>query len=78
MCEVSLWIKDLHDKTYGHSIVEVNTTSGIYHIEPQDDTIIPADELHVGENYYKLVGWDCYWEITKISGCFEKEVMLDA
>ena len=58
-----------------HAVVEVNTTKGIYVIEPQTDDMFPASELHVGENYCDLVDWDCDREITKISSCFEKEVM---
>ena len=60
------------DELMGHIIVAVNTTDkGLYYVEPQDDTIIPANKLQVGKNYCSLVDWSCHWEITKISSCFE-------
>ena len=56
----------------GHIIVAVNTKDkGLYYVEPQSDFILPADDLQVGKNYCSIVDWDCNWEITKISSCFE-------
>ena len=56
----------------GHIIVAVNTKDkGLYYVEPQSDSIFPADELQVGKNYCSIVDWDCNWEITKVSSCFE-------
>ena len=56
----------------GHIIVAVNTKDkGLYYVEPQSDSVFPADELQVGKNYCSIVDWDCNWEITKISSCFE-------
>jgi len=56
----------------GHIIVAVYTKDkGLYYIEPQSDSVFPADELQVGKNYCSIVDWDCNWEITKISSCFE-------
>lgn len=55
----------------GHILVTVKTDEGLYYIEPQSDVVFPADKLQVGKNYCNIVGWNCYWEITKISSCFE-------
>jgi len=59
----------------GHIIVAVNTKDkGLYYVEPQSDFIFPADDLQVGKNYCSIVDWDCNWEITKISSCFELKI----
>ena len=56
----------------GHIIVAINTSDkGLYYVEPQSDSVFPADKLQVGKNYCSIVDWDCNWEITKISSCFE-------
>ena len=56
----------------GHIIVAANTKDkGLYYVEPQSDSVFPADELQVGKNYCSIVDWNCNWEITKISSCFE-------
>ena len=56
----------------GHIIVAVYTKDkGLYYVEPQSDSVFPADKLQVGKNYCSIVDWDCNWEITKISSCFE-------
>jgi len=56
----------------GHIIIAVNTKDkGLYYIEPQSDSVFPADKLQVGKNYCSIVDWNCNWEITKISSCFE-------
>ena len=58
-----------------HVIVAVNTTDkGLYYVEPQSDIIIPAYKLQVGKNYCSIGNWDCNWEITKISSCFELKI----
>jgi len=70
-CVLSLDLRDESGKLGGHDLVVVNTTDkGMFAIEPQDDSIIPYDELEVGINYCSLVGWDCKWKIEKISSCF--------
>lgn len=75
MCEVSVWLESRDGKVFGHSLVEVNTSDGLYFIEPQDDTLIPGYEFHVGKDYCSLVDWNCNWKIIKISSCFRREVL---
>ncbi len=69
-CVVELNLYDGIEE-FGHMIVAVKTQDvGLVYVEPQSDDIIYGSNLRVGENYCDLVGWDCYWEITKISSCF--------
>jgi len=59
----------------GHIIVAIDTKDkGLYYVEPQSDSIFSADELRVGKNYCSIVDWNCNWEITKISSCFELKI----
>jgi len=58
-------------KDIGHIIVAVKTDKGIYYVEPQTDKVISTELLIIGKNYCDIVDWDCDWEITKISSCFE-------
>jgi len=55
-----------------HSIVAVMTSDrGLVFVEPQDDTIIPGDDLVVGVDYCKIVNWYCSgWVIEGIKHCF--------
>ena len=54
-----------------HSIVSVQTTDGLYYVEPQEGTYFSSSKLNIGTDYCSLI--DCELEnntVTKISSCF--------
>lgn len=58
----------------GHMIVIVNTTDrGLYYVEPQTDNIFSVDEMRIGMDYCSIVGWNCDWNIDKISNRYGVE-----
>jgi len=55
----------------GHAGVAAYTDLGLMYVEPMDDIVIPYYSFDVGDDYCKVVGWDCNCVIEKKVSCFD-------
>ena len=65
-CETSIIL----NTNMSHSLMAVNTTDGLFFVEPQTDQIFT---LHIGDDYCDKVSFACArkdWFIKKISTCY--------
>lgn len=54
----------------GHILVAVNTADkGLVYLEPQSDIIL--EDLHKGDDYYKIINWSGKKIIKKITSCYK-------
>ncbi len=55
----------------GHTGVAALTDRGVMYIEPMTDDVVPYYNFGVGDDYCKLLGWDCRCRIDKKVSCFD-------